>query len=250
MMPACTGPTGTWNTPSPVTGRNGWKSPATRGTALSAGKSLRSAHAPSGQSSWSATRAGFGWPSGTRPKKSMTSRSNQFAAGCCRRDRRIRGRGRIDRRRDSAGTSASRGSDQTWCSDESGRRRPARRSRRATAAARPGRGDADRRAPAAPPRRSRARARPDAARGRPAPAAPERRCDTSSHGRRHASPPHDVRRRTDQRHQRPGQVERRTRPPERRRRSCRARAEVEALRVSGMRRSAGSRGGPSTSRPT
>ena len=47
-----------------------------------AGKSLRSAHAPSGQSSWSATRAGFGWPSGMSPKKSMTSRSNQFAAGC------------------------------------------------------------------------------------------------------------------------------------------------------------------------
>ena len=80
-----------------------------------------------------ATRMGLGWPSGTRPKKSITSRSNQFAARVLRGDRRESGmRARSTRRRDAQERPA--GAAGTRCGGaRSGRSARARRWRRATA---------------------------------------------------------------------------------------------------------------------
>ena len=112
MMPACTGPTGIWKTPSPVTGRKGWECPP-RAARARGREVLPQGPRALGPVVVQRDARRVGMALGARPKKSMTSRSNQFAAGCAPQSRESDGRRPVDRGRQRT-KSASRGSDQTW----------------------------------------------------------------------------------------------------------------------------------------
>src|SRR6266849_2255996 len=71
MIPACTGPTGIWKTPSPSVGRYTCCSPSKGGRTVSIGKFFRKG-CTSGQLSCRATRRGLGWIDG-HPQHQVTA---------------------------------------------------------------------------------------------------------------------------------------------------------------------------------
>ena len=207
MMPACTGPTGTWNTPSPVTGRNGWKSPGTRGTSRVVREILakrpRTVRPVVVERDARRVRMALGHEAEEVHDLAFEPvRRRMF-----RRDRRERRRRRIDRRHDVQKRLAGAATTTRGAATKAARRLPlvAREQRHQPSVETQAR--RDRRAPAARPPSASSdqlssaqladRAVGDAERGRHG-------CDD----RRHDAPHDDLRRRANERHQRSGQVER------------------------------------------